>query len=255
MLGADLIVLCYHAVSPTWPAALSVSPVVLRRQLSRLVQRGYRGATFTKAVLEPSREPTVCVTFDDAYASVLAKGLPVLDEFGLPGTVFAASSFIGRDEPMAWPGIDGWLETQHSKELLPMSWADLALLREHGWEVGSHTRTHPRLTRLNDEELGRELRDSKLELESGLGAVCTSLAYPYGDHDARVVQAARRAGYVAAGTLPTTFPAAKELAWPRVGVYHEDGAVIFALNTSRIVRSLRRGAGWNLAQRAIRAVR
>jgi peptidoglycan/xylan/chitin deacetylase (PgdA/CDA1 family) len=251
----DLLVLCYHAVSSTWPAALSVSPARLRRQLARLVRRGYRGATFTQAVLEPSREPTVCVTFDDAYASVLAEALPLLDELGLPGTVFAPSAYIGCGEPMAWPGIDGWLETQHREELVPMSWADLALLREHGWEVGSHTRTHPRLTQLDDRELERELRESRRELESRLGAVCSSLAYPYGDHDARVVEAAHRAGYLAAGALPTRFGAPTELAWPRVGVYHEDGGVVFALKVSRVVRSLRRTSGWDIAYRTFRALR
>jgi peptidoglycan/xylan/chitin deacetylase (PgdA/CDA1 family) len=255
MLTPDLLVLCYHAVSTTWPASLSVTPASLRRQLERLVRRGYRGSTFTKAVLERPRQPTLCVTFDDAYASVLTEALPLLDELGLPGTVFAPSAYIGRSEPMAWPGIDGWLDTQHRNELTPMRWDGLALLRERGWEVGSHTHTHPRLTALGDDELEHELLESKRELESRLGAACTSLAYPYGDQDARVVEAARRAGYAAAGSLPTRFDPPTALAWPRLGVYHKDGVVIFILKVSRVVRSLRRTAGWDLAHRAARTLR
>lgn len=251
----DLLVLCYHAVSSTWSAPLSVSPEKLHRQLASLVRRGYVGATFTQAVLEPPREASVCVTFDDAYASVLAEAVPVLDELGLPGTVFAPSAYVGSDEPMAWPGIDGWLETEHRHELVPLSWTDLAGLREHGWEVGSHTHTHPRLTQLDDDELERELVRSKTELESKLGGVCSSLAYPYGDHDARVVEAARRAGYAAAATLPARFVASTALTCPRLGVYHDDGAVVFALKVSRAVRRLRRTSGWNLAYRASRTLR
>ena len=204
---------------------------------------------------EPPPRPTICVTFDDAYASVLTEALPLLDELGLRGTVFAPSAYVGAPEPMTWPGIDSWLETEHRAELVPMSWADLARLRERGWEVGSHTRTHPRLTQLADDDLDRELRESKEELESNLGAACNSLAYPYGDCDARVVDAARRAGYVAAGALPTRFGAPTPLAWPRLGVYHDDGIVVFSLKVSRVVRTLRRTSGWNLAHRAARALR
>jgi peptidoglycan/xylan/chitin deacetylase (PgdA/CDA1 family) len=251
----DLLVLCYHAVSPTWPAALSVSPTALRSQLSKLVRRGYRGATFSQAVLAPPSERALCVTFDDAYASVLTRALPILDSLGLPGTVFAPSAFIESSEPMSWPGIDQWLDTQYRPELVPMGWEELAELRAHGWEVGSHTHTHPRLTQLEDEELERELVQSRRELESRLGIACTALAYPYGDYDARVVDAARRAGYTAACTLPTQFVAATELTWPRLGVYHADGHAIFALKVSPLVRSLRRTAGWNTAYRAYQALR
>lgn len=254
MPATDVLVLCYHAVSPTWSAALSVTPERLRDQLARLVARGYRGATFTQAVLEQRSGRVLCVTFDDAYASVLTEALPILDELGLPGTVFAPTAYIGRGEPMAWPGIERWLETPDRGELVPLGWDDLARLQERGWEIGSHTRSHPRLTQLDDDELERELEESRRELESRLGG-CTSLAYPYGDLDDRVVEAARRAGYFAAGALPSRLAAPSKLAWPRLGVYHDDGPVTFALKVSRTVRLLRRTSAWNLAHRAVRALR
>jgi peptidoglycan/xylan/chitin deacetylase (PgdA/CDA1 family) len=255
MPAPDLLVLCYHAVSPTWPAPLSVTPAGLRRQLEGLARRGYRSARFTDAVVGGHTTPTVCVTFDDAYASVLREALPVLDALGLRGTVFAPTAFIGSTEPMTWPGIDNWLSTSHRPELIPMGWDDLALLCEHGWEVGSHTCTHPRLTQLDDEKLDRELRESKRTLETRLGVECTSLAYPYGDCDDRVVEAAGRAGYRAAAALPTRFVAATALAWPRVGIYHADGPTTYALKTSRLVRSARRTPAWDAAHRAARAFR
>ena len=249
----DLVVLCYHAVSRTWPAALSVTPANLRRQLASLVKRGYRGATFTEAVLGPPRAPTVCVTFDDAYVSTLTQALPILDELGLPGTVFAPTAYIGAREPMSWPGIDHWLDTEHRSELVPMDWDDLAQLRERGWEVGSHTFSHPQLTQIDDDDLNRQLQRSKHDLESRLGADCTSLAYPYGDYDRRVVEATHRAGYAAAAGLPTRIPAVTPLTWPRLGIYRKDGAVTFGLKVSRVVRGLRRAHGWDAAHRVVRA--
>lgn len=242
-------------MSDAWPADLSVRPAALRAQLGGLVRRGYRGATLSAAVHEARNGKVVCVTFDDAYASVVERAQPVLADLGLPATVFVPTAFIGSGEPMAWPGIDGWLSTPHRRELVPMSWHDLARLHEHGWEIGSHTWSHPHLTRLTDDELERELVESKRELESRLGVPCRSLAYPYGDHDRRVVEAAARAGYTTAGTLPVRFVRPTALTWPRVGVYHGDGAATFALKVSPIVRAVRGTAAWNVAYGAVRALR
>ena len=60
------IVLCYHAVSESWPATLSVTPQALERQLRLLSNRGYRGETFTEAILAPMGARTMDVTFFDA---------------------------------------------------------------------------------------------------------------------------------------------------------------------------------------------
>lgn len=60
---ADVLVPCYHAVSERWPAALSVTPAALDRQLGELVARGYRGARFADALGEPPHARTVVVSF------------------------------------------------------------------------------------------------------------------------------------------------------------------------------------------------
>ena len=40
---SDTLVLCYHAVSESFPAPLSVTPTALEEQLALLAGRGYRG--------------------------------------------------------------------------------------------------------------------------------------------------------------------------------------------------------------------
>src|SRR5215212_4687937 len=90
---SDVLVLCYHAVSEHWPADLAVFPDRLDVQLRYLVARGYRGATFTTAVVDRPYRRTLAVTFDDAYASVLELGFPILERLGLPGTVYVPTSF------------------------------------------------------------------------------------------------------------------------------------------------------------------
>jgi peptidoglycan/xylan/chitin deacetylase (PgdA/CDA1 family) len=240
---ADVLVLCYHAVSEHWPASLANTPEQLRSQLELLVRRGYRGATFTEAVTAPPAGRTVIVTFDDAYRSVLDAAYPILRSLELPGTVFAVTDFAERGGRMSWPGIAHWADGRHAPELEGMTWPQLDALASDGWEVGSHTCTHPRLTELDDTALIAELRRSRDACERRLGRPCRSLAYPYGAVDPRVVEAARAAGYEAAGALPARLHRATSLEWPRVGVYRPDSLRRFRLKVSPAVRRARTVAG------------
>jgi peptidoglycan/xylan/chitin deacetylase (PgdA/CDA1 family) len=241
----DLLVLCYHAVSERWPAALSVTPEAFERQLRLVSRRGFEGATFDRAVSHASVAPTVAVTFDDAYLSVLALAKPILDDVGFPATVFVPTDYPARPEqPMAWEGIDNWLGGPYERELRPMSWDQLGVLADAGWEIGSHTCSHARLTSLSDKELARELIESRSMLADRLSRPCGTLAYPYGDHDGRVVEAARVAGYCAAGTLPGRFPRPRRLAWPRIGIYHGDDERRFRFKVSSALRRLRETRLW-----------
>jgi peptidoglycan/xylan/chitin deacetylase (PgdA/CDA1 family) len=239
----DVLVLCYHAVSERFPAALSVTPEAFERQLHLLARAGYRGATFEDAVKAPSGR-TVAITFDDAYRSVLTLGKPLLDAAGFTATVYAPTAYLDSPEwPLKWDGIEQWHGGEHEQELVPMSWDQLGELAEAGWEIGSHTRTHPHLTQVDDDALREELVRSREEVEGHLGR-CATLAYPYGDHDERVVAAAGAAGYAAAGTLPARLHAERPLAWPRVGIYHADDERRFRLKVSRTMRRVRASRLW-----------
>jgi peptidoglycan/xylan/chitin deacetylase (PgdA/CDA1 family) len=251
----DVLVLAYHAVSERWPADLSVTPERFAAQLTLLTERGYRGATLQQALSDPPAEKTVAVTFDDGFRSVATLAFPILRRHGLPATVFVPTDHVGTGEPMRWPGIDQWLGGEHEPELLPLGWDELAMLAGAGWEVGSHTRSHPRLTRIDDAGLEDELRGSRESCERRLSLPCRTLAYPYGDHDRRVVAAARAAGYEAACTLPEDFRSDDVLRTPRVGVYHGDGDDVFRLKISPWMRRARRSPMWPAASRAARRIR
>jgi peptidoglycan/xylan/chitin deacetylase (PgdA/CDA1 family) len=241
---ADSIVLCYHALSPTWEAALSLAPERFERQLAMLAKRGYRGVRFSEAVDSHPSENVVAVTFDDAYRSVIELALPILERHAMPATVFAPTDFIGAQRSMCWPGIDRWLGGPHEHELLPMSWAQLQELLAAGWEIGSHTASHPHLTQLDAAQLADELARSKRACEDHLDRPCTSLAYPYGDVDARVVAATARAGYESAAALPSRLRSGDPLEWPRIGVYQRDDDRRFRLKLSRAIRLARGSFLW-----------
>jgi peptidoglycan/xylan/chitin deacetylase (PgdA/CDA1 family) len=140
------------------------------------------------------------------------------------------ASYVGQPEPLIWPGIERWAATEHAGELHALDWDQLRELQGSGWEIGSHSDTHRRLTAIDDELLATELRDSRQRIEEELGSACRTLAYPYGAHDSRVRAAARAAGYQAAAGIR---PGGRDpFCWPRIGVYPADQSWRFRLKAS-----------------------
>jgi peptidoglycan/xylan/chitin deacetylase (PgdA/CDA1 family) len=235
----DLLILCYHAVDPAWPAELSVTTEAFEQQVAELARAGYRGMAFSEAVRGGHSGRVVAITFDDGYRSVAELAKPVLDRYGYPATLFVPTDWTGSERPMRWPGIDRWLGTEHEAALHPLGWSELGELAAAGWEIGSHTCSHPHLSQLDDTALRNELTVSKESIEAELGRACTSLAYPYGDFDERVLAATRSAGYECACTIPRVLAPALPLRWPRVSIYHDDDLARFHAKVSPRVRRLR----------------
>jgi len=218
----DVLVLCYHGIHPEARHG-EVTPDAFRDQLSLVTRRGYRFTTFTDALLGDGAGRVAAVTFDDGIASAVEFGLPLLDKSGAPATMFLTLETLG---------VSGRLSP-----------ADAARLVGHGWEVGSHTVSHPVLTNVDDATLHEELVSSRREIERLTGVPCTSVAYPKGHADCRVVAAADAAGYVAGAALEgATDLGPVVLAWPRVGVRGDDSLRLFGLKCSRAVRRAR--SGW-----------
>jgi peptidoglycan/xylan/chitin deacetylase (PgdA/CDA1 family) len=225
-----LLVLCYHSVSTSWPHALSVPPDAFRRQVRAVAQA--RLPPVTAGELADGARRGVHVTFDDAYADVLGI-LPLLDELNLPTTVFAATAFADEGRPLDVPELAADAAAR-PEALATMTWDQLRELAEGGVEVGSHTVSHPHLTELSDGELDRELRDSRERIADVLGRSARLLAYPYGEHDARVHAAARRAGYAAAFAQWPGSSIRNDYALPRVSVYRADSLRRAMLKTTKL---------------------
>lgn len=79
-----------------------------------------------------------------------------------------------------------------------MNWEQLKEMNMAGCEIGSHTQSHPVLSRLSPGKLNVELCASKRRIESETGAKVVSLAYPFGGREVfnnAVKEAAADAGY------------------------------------------------------------
>jgi peptidoglycan/xylan/chitin deacetylase (PgdA/CDA1 family) len=232
----DVLVIGYHALSDDWDAVTTVTPAQFRQQLRHLIARGYRGVTFEQALATPPPGKVVAITFDDAHRSVFEIAFPLLRELGMVATVFTPTDYIGTGKPTGWEGFEVDARGPHARELVCMDWEQIAELADAGWEVGSHTCSHPHLTRLPDASLRDELVRSRALLERRLDRPCRTLAYPYSDVDGRVVEATSAAGYAFACTIPVGHALSLPLRWSRVGVFRHDSHRRFMLLTSRAAR-------------------
>ncbi|MGZ4303082.1 MAG: polysaccharide deacetylase family protein [Gaiellaceae bacterium] len=228
MTGGRPLVVCYHAVSETWPDPLAVEPRALEAQLRAFLRYGFRPVTGSQVLTEGRR--LLHVTFDDAFRSVLG-ALPVLERLKIPATVFACPSLADGGLPLAVSELEDAI-ARYPTELSTMRWEELKELAAHGVTIGSHTLSHPHLTKLSDRELHRELRESRERIEDELGAPCKLFAYPYGEHDSRVRAATRAAGYEAAFALHARRRQPDPYALPRVAIWRTDRLLRILLKTS-----------------------
>jgi peptidoglycan/xylan/chitin deacetylase (PgdA/CDA1 family) len=238
-----LVVLCYHAVSRDWDCLLAVHPDELEHQISAVLRRGYRPKTLAGAMSSPGSERTLVVTFDDAYRSVLTEGLPVLSSLNVPGTVFAPTDIATGGGLMtdSIPIPDEWVGSD--EEMRCMDWEELRGLAGAGWEIGSHTCSHPNLAEIEPEAVAMELSRSRLACEEGMRQPCRSVAYPFGAWNEGVVEEAAAVGYEFGVTLGDRLlgplRGASALQIPRDGVYRSTKRWEYALAISPALRRIR----------------
>ncbi len=79
----------------------------------------------------------VLIDFDDNRGAVYDYAVTVLAEYGWPATCFIITALADGTLPR--------LEHDGSPWYTPMDWQQLGHLREAGWTIGAHTRTHPSL--------------------------------------------------------------------------------------------------------------
>jgi peptidoglycan/xylan/chitin deacetylase (PgdA/CDA1 family) len=216
-------ILMYHALSAARTSGFhrwTLSEDRLRSHLDYLSSDGYRSVTIG-GLLDCYRrggpapdEKLVALTFDDAYADFHAVALPLLVSYGLTGTLFVPTGYVG--------GSSGWMHGEGEGERAILSWAGLAEIAGCGIEIGAHSHTHPEMDLLSAQEITRQATRPKDELEYRLGLPVHSFAYPYGRYDRRVRDAVAASGYRSACTMNSWAATAGSpaLELPRIAVLH-----------------------------------
>ena len=140
------------------------------------------------------------LSFDDGFLNNFTNALPILKAHAVPALFFVPSALIGAD----WQTARDFAATKTIfRGVVEMAtWDDLEKAVGAGYEIGSHTRTHARLSEISSipAVLEDEIAGSKREIEARLGIACKYISWPFGtrtDADPASLAAVERAGYEA----------------------------------------------------------
>jgi peptidoglycan/xylan/chitin deacetylase (PgdA/CDA1 family) len=219
------VFLCYHSIAPAGPPFLSIGPDLFERQLATLTRRGYRPGkleTLDRLLAGDRLSGRYAfLTFDDGYLDNHATALPLMQAYGYTGFLFVLPGRVESGDKLDWPEVSADA-AEYPHIMRSLSWPLVEQMAEAGWEIGSHTLSHPHLPQVDDEALAQELLDSRRRISERLGS-CETFSYPFGEWDERVARAVRAAGYKFAFTLPFGAQGkAGPLSIPRVSVDHRD---------------------------------
>lgn len=189
---ARVPVLMYHDILAEKEVFFDVTVEEFEGHLARIQEEGLTPISFDQLYNHlrtgsPLPPKPVLLTFDDGYEGHYTHVYPLLKQYQYPA-VF--SLFTGKlDGEVVGRSTMTWEQT---KEMA----VDPLIT------IASHSVLHPRdLRELNDEELRREVVDSKARLEAQLGIPIRYFTYPEGNYDERVAKAVAEAGYDAALTM------------------------------------------------------
>ena len=228
-LPGQVPVLMYHFFGSNEEALQSKNYVgreSFKKQMALIQLLGYHVITLDDLyeIRTGKRKPEgreIAITFDDGNITFLTEAVPILKEYEFPVTQFLITESMKR-------GLNS-----------SMSIGTIKLLLQYGWfHIGAHTRTHPLLSRLENEQIEDEVLGSKKELEAIFKVPVNHIAYPVGDFDARTLSAVGEAGYwMGFTTSPKKLNSFQPslLSTPRIKISHtSDNPFIFWIKISGI---------------------
>lgn len=190
----------------------SVQPNQFLSQMKYLyalcTRSGLRVVPFSEEV-----SSTVSITFDDGYSDNAINALPVLESFGFPFHIFINPSLIQS-------GKGGFLTHDQIRDL---SSHPLVTLGVHGY-------SHQPLTQLSEVEVSTELDQAKQWLADTTGTVPSTLSYPHGAVNERVVEVVRNCGFsrAACSKFGPISNSSSDFMLPRIDIWSSDSNQSFA---------------------------
>jgi peptidoglycan/xylan/chitin deacetylase (PgdA/CDA1 family) len=177
----QLNILYYHGVPHAHRSNFARQMEALHRA-ARVWPSFYRGSL-------PLGKQNVAITFDDAYVSVAENALPELAARSFHSTIFVPVDSLGSHP--TWAVENRSLDSDE----IVMSAEMIATLPSSLVALGSHSNTHPHLSRIDPNDARNEIEGSRQKLQKLTGQDIRLFAFPYGDHDASILKLCRVAGY------------------------------------------------------------
>jgi peptidoglycan/xylan/chitin deacetylase (PgdA/CDA1 family) len=194
----------------------TVSPETFAEQMAYLAAHNFRSVSVADLIAcleqgKPLPENPVIITFDDGWEDVYTEALPVLRKHGLTATFFIPANWIEN-----LPGT--------------LTWQQIEEMDKAGMEIGSHSMTHPYLTKSKPDMLTWEIENSKARLEKHTSKPVIAFAYPFGLYDDNVIAETKAAGYQAAFTIERGIWAGRDRIFqlPRIDIPYSADLQTFA---------------------------
>lgn len=177
-----LLILNYHRITRPGESIdpryrnFTLDETVFRRQLETIRDLGIPVVNLKDRPATSDAPLQIAFTFDDGHLSDLTIAAELLSAFRFTAAFFPVIEHIGR------PGY--------------LDWEQLKLLQERGFAIGSHSLTHPVLTRFGPLALALEIRGAKDLIEEHLATTADLFSIPYGRYSPAVLDAIRGAGHL-----------------------------------------------------------
>ena len=216
-LPGKCIVLCYHSVKPEEVERFRQQMKIIHLYTDPLP------ADFA-GELQPGKKYVV-LTFDDGFQNVITNALPILSEYKIPATLFLVTQYLGS--------MPNWIvEKDHpdlGERILHIE--ELKSINNDLVTFGSHSVSHPYMTKLSETEARKELTESKERLKNILRYDIKMFAFPHGDHSKILIDLANESGYQRLFTLSyePAFSKADEFVTGRTDVYMDESLLEFKL--------------------------
>lgn len=193
----NIPILLYHKVknftSSTRPSAkendFCISVDTFEKQMKYLKEKGYSSIDFYDLTRLNSR--SFIITFDDGYEDIYLNAYPILKKYGFTATIFLVADYIGKTN--IWDNTGEKLLTE----------SQINELLQNSFSIGSHTLTHPHLTKENEKECLRQIAYSKIILEDRFNVEIKTFSYPYNEFNDKIKEIVEKAGYGFACAIST----------------------------------------------------
>lgn len=144
----------------------------LKKQMEYLKENNY-DVIFASEInkVQHYKKPVV-LTFDDGWQDVYNIAFPYAKELNMKLNMYVITDFVGTP---------GYCTLEQLKEM-----------KESGLvEIDSHTLSHPYLAQLSEEQVKKELEESKAYLKENLGIESLVICYPSGSQNTMVQNVAK----------------------------------------------------------------
>ncbi len=190
---------------------LSIDKGFLEKQIKYLLKQKYVFLNFEK--IDKSRKlpkKSVVMYFDDGFRDIYTNAYPIFKKYNLPFVLFVTTNFINQKQ-------------------LYLSWEEIRKMMDLV-EIGSHGVTHRDFIDLSDNELRKELVESKEKIKKETGQEPIALSFPHGKYNQKIKDLVQETGYkFAVITKQGEANLKDKLELKKIVIYPTDNMMMFKL--------------------------